>query len=129
MKRTIVIETFLLLTVILLICCGAFLFRYAEDLKLSIRLSGADEMVIERLNETLSLGILTIIFSFANLAAMALIAVQNFPCFKPLLDKLKAKHDAQKAAKETAAAEKAEADKQARIEKLQAELDELKKDE
>lgn len=127
MKRTIVIETILLITVILLICCSVYLFDDVKWFRFLIRHSMEDEQTVKLLYKELSLGILTIIFAVANLAAMALIAVQNFQCFKPLLDKLKAKRDARKAAKETAAAEKAEADKQARIEQLQNELDELKK--
>lgn len=56
---------------------------------------------------------------------MVIIALKDFPVFKPMLDKLSAKRDARKQAK----AAKAVADKQARIERLQSELDALKKDE
>lgn len=70
-------------------------------------------------------GSLSLIAAFATLAAMVLIALKDFPVFKPMLDKLTAKRADRKQAK----AEKAAADKQARIERLQSELDELKKDE
>lgn len=48
-----------------------------------------------------------------------------FPVFKPLVDK----HNARKQKRAEARAERAEADKQAKIEELERQLEELKKDE
>jgi len=58
-----------------------------------------------------------------------LFTIKDFPVFKPLVDKFTAKRAAHKEQREAIKAEQAEAAKQARIEQLQAELDELKKDE
>lgn len=60
----------------------------------------------------------------AEITAMILIAIKDLPVFKPIVDK----YNAHKQARLVAQAEKSEQQKQARIEKLQAELDELKKD-
>ncbi|MCM1368657.1 MAG: hypothetical protein NC184_07620 [Roseburia sp.] len=60
---------------------------------------------------------------------MIIIAVKEFPCFKPLIDKLAAKRADRKAARTQAKAEQAETAKRERIDKLTAELEELKKDE
>ena len=56
---------------------------------------------------------------------MVLIAVFPLSGIKPLVEKVQAKREA----RANLRAEKAEADKQRRIEELQAKLDELKKDE
>lgn len=69
--------------------------------------------------------IISTLATLSTLAAIIVIAIKDISCFKLLIDKIKAKLEERKIAK----AEKAEADKQARIEQLQAELDELKKDE
>lgn len=58
------------------------------------------------------------------IATIILIAIKDFTAFQPLRDKLAAR----KQARATAKAEKAEADKKARIEALENELKELKKD-
>ena len=68
------------------------------------------------------------VLSLAGIAAMVLIAIKDFPVFKPLAEKLQAKLQARRQINVQAKADRAEANKQARIEQLQAELDELKKD-
>lgn len=74
-------------------------------------------------------GILALLASLSTLVAMIIIAIKDFPFFKPLVDKFNAKRAARKEQRAAVKAEQAEAAKQARIEQLQAELDELKKDE
>lgn len=72
-----------------------------------------------------SFNILSIFFAictFFLLAAMVLVALRDIPAMKAIIDKYKQKKKDNKAIK---TAQK----KQARIEKLQVELDELKKDE
>lgn len=127
MKRTIVIEILLLFTVIVHLTLGIWCikvsylnFQHIHGVPAEIAsdlLSGAYKYLIR--------GIFALLAALATLAAMILIALKDFPVFKPMLDKLAAKRDMRKQAK----AEKAVADKQARIERLQSELDELKKDE
>lgn len=56
--------------------------------------------------------------TIADIAAIVLVTLKELPAFKPLIDKLKLSKEERKQIK-----------KQARIEKLQDELDELKKDE
>ncbi len=73
-------------------------------------------------------GSVSLLALLADLAAMVLIAIKDFPVFHPLVEKAKAKSTARKQSKEQSKAARAEANKQARIEQLQAELDELKKD-
>lgn len=60
--------------------------------------------------------------TIADIAAIVLVALNEYPAFKPLIDKLKGKLKFSKK-------ERKQAKKQTRIEKLQDELDELKKDE
>ena len=73
----------------------------------------------------LKIGIPALIAAVADLAAITIIAIKDFPVFKPLVDKFKARKEQRAAAK----AEQAATAKQERIEKLPAELDELKKGE
>ena len=70
----------------------------------------------------LSISIPALIAAIADLAAIVIIAIKDLPIVKQRIDSFKAKRTAVKA-------EQAETAKQQRIEKLQAELDELKKDE
>lgn len=70
-------------------------------------------------------GILALLAALATLTAMIIIAIKDFPCFKPLVDKLQAK----RAARKQAHAEQEQIRKQERIAELQSELDALKKDE
>lgn len=66
--------------------------------------------------------IFVLLATIADITAIVLLTLKEFPLFKPLVDKFKARKEKNKQ-------EKAEAERQARIEQLQAELDELKKDE
>lgn len=131
MKRTIIIEILGVFILAVLITLGVSCIQVSIN-----NFTAIDEMSMEAykiLHEIyltnarryLAYSILALVAALCDLAAMVLVAIHNFPCFKPLLDKHAAKCDERKQAK----AERAEADKQARIERLTAELEELKKDE
>ena len=123
MKRTIVIEILLLFATVVLLTLGIWCIKVSIlNFKILHKLPKSDLINIYRY---LIFGICGILAALATLAAMILVALKDFPVFKPMLDKLSAKRDARKQAK----AAKAVADKQARIERLQSELDALKKDE
>lgn len=69
--------------------------------------------------------IVAVLANLLNIAVIITIAITNFPVFKPLVDKRNAKRVAHKEQR----TKHAQTIKQQRIEKLQAELDKLKKDE
>ncbi len=131
MKKTIII--------IIILMCAFAVSSYGAYKLLTLAYSvhnvhTTDELWLEiydqLFNEVyLPYGILALVAAIATLAAMIIIAIKDFPVFKPLVDKFNAKRAAHKQASDAAKAEKAEADKKARIEKLTAELEELKKDE
>lgn len=72
----------------------------------------------------LSYAILAIIANLLNITLIVVTLIKDFPVFKPLADKLAAK----RAAREEQRAEQAVVAKQAKIDKLQTELDKLKND-
>lgn len=131
MKKTIVIEFLLLFVFCVALISGIVFCDYAAGVTKTYKELGqelGDSFVKESLQyirKALSYGIPCLLAAAATLASIVIIAIKDFPCFKPLLDKLHAKREAHAVAK----AEKAEADKQARIERLQSELDELNKNE
>lgn len=135
MKKTIFIEIILAFTITVLIVCAVKFMAYVIDLNYRLELlkycaPGEQTALLttkytNQRNEALSCGIPLIISTITTFIVMVIIALKDFPVFKPMLDKLSAKRDARKQAK----AAKAVADKQARIERLQSELDALKKDE
>ncbi len=133
MKRTIIVEVLLLSVLSISIAGAAICFHRSFNLIPFIENGHLDEWAVDLFSDLCTLykqiAILALVAALCDIAAMVLIALHNFPCFKPLIDKLAAKRAAQKQATATAKAEKAEADKQARIEQLTAELNELKKDE
>ncbi len=110
MKRAIVIEVLLLFVLVVLIlgCIGFWdmtirSFYYNELIKAFFYLPSC---------------ILISLATIADIAVIVLVTLKELPAFKPLIDKLKLSKEERKQIK-----------KQARIEKLQDELDELKKDE
>lgn len=133
MKRTIIIEILLCLTLITLIpACvtyGSALSKNIEALR-AVKGWGQEnsDLVAKIYSDVLygsiyfSVFILGMLF---DLSAMILIAIRDFPVFKPLLEKLNAK----KARKQQIKAEKVKVEKQNHINKLQAEITKLKKDE
>lgn len=73
----------------------------------------------------LSYSIFSFLAAIADIAVMVLIAIKEFKVFQPLIDK----HNARKQERAAARTAKAESEKRKRIEQLQAELEELRKDE
>ncbi len=69
-----------------------------------------------------TLALLSFIGSVTCLTAIVLIAIKDFPVFKPLADKLTARKEKHAQAK----AERAEEAKQAKIQAIEAKLEELK---
>lgn len=129
MKKTFCIEVLLLFVFIVLIaCCASYFIIVANNLAVINVYKQHNENYLEVLTGVYIysiLGTFSILAILADLAAMIIIAIKDFPAFKPLADKLNARKEQRQQAKD----EKAEADKQAKIERLQAELGELKKDE
>lgn len=119
MKKSIIIEILLLLGIILLIYPWII---YIQSLNLYIR---ANEFNEEGFKVCLTIFLLITFAIIAIMISMGLVAIKDFPCLKPFADKLQARKEKRTQAK----AERAEAEKQARIAQLQAELEELKKDE
>ena len=132
MKKSIVIFIFLAITFVLTTVAASKLLYYAYSVNESIEhnihnpnLKDWISIWRDMFDVYFPFGLMSLFAALATLAAMIIIAIKDFPVFQPLLAKLNAKRDARKQAK----AEKAEADKQARIEQLQSELEQLKKDE
>lgn len=101
---------------------------YANTLKIS---NSADPLFSEWKKFMIKFAIYGIIGIFtllADLAAMVLIAIKDFPMFKPFVEKFQAKSQARRQAKEQTKAARTEANRQARIEQLENELNELRKD-
>ena len=137
MKRVIIVET------LLFICfCALFCFSILFFVNCSVQLEEwnayvekADTLPPEFLDQyryfydmgvtNLCYGLCLLVSSLCATSAMVLIAVFPLSGIKPLVEKVQAKREA----RANLRAEKAEADKQRRIEELQAKLDELKKDE
>lgn len=141
MKKTVVVEILLLLAFCVLLACAINYLRTACETLKTIEWIKTDPIFSDperedlvytynlHLATTLSYGIPALIAALSTLAAMVIIAIKDFPVFKPLVDKFNAKRAAHNEQRAAVKAEQAEEAKQARIEQLQAELDELKKDE
>ncbi|MCH5162891.1 MAG: hypothetical protein J1G38_05325 [Clostridiales bacterium] len=127
MKKAVVVEILLLLILAVSIACAVEFFVVYNDTMNHVYhlVEGTPFLVQYDVKDVSSLmicGIFSILAALAALAIMIIIAIKDFPVVKQYINNLKAK-------RAVAKSEKAEADKQARIEKLQAELDELKKNE
>lgn len=127
MKRIIIIEVILLCIFAIFIAINTYLWRSISYL-IDVLKSYDEPTLANSLNIELSYGISALFGCLFTLITIILIAIKDFPCFKPLLDKLNAHKQARKEKRTQAKAECAEAEKQQRIEQLQAELEELKKD-
>lgn len=79
-------------------------------------------------NNQLVKTIFTFLATIADLVAIILIAIKDFPVFKPLVDKYSAWTTARKAAKHAKSEKAANEKKQQRIADLEKALNELKKD-
>ena len=141
MKRTIIIHILLLvaLAALLMAMINSFInvsnaYRYIDLLRSLGQQTSYDysyeiSQVHDSATQLILYGSAYFIAVLADVAAMVLIAVKEFPVFKPLTDKIAARHAACKEARAAAKAAKAETEKQKRIEQLEAELHSLKKDE
>lgn len=132
MKKTIIIEVLLFAAFVTTLVCASIMLYYARNLYINAHdpyvishYPDIVELYSKQVKWSLSFALPFLASAIFTFAAIIIIAVKDFPVFKPLILKSNAKREARKLAK----AEKAEANKQARINKLQAEIDELKKDE
>lgn len=114
MKKTILIESLLSFVVLTLTGYCSYFWYYVN---LCIEM----QIFHEGFQMWLSAGILFILSILAIIAVMVLTALKNF---KRITDKLQARKEKRNQVK----AERAQAEKQKRIERLQSELEELKKD-
>lgn len=140
MRKTIIIEILLIFVFAVLLSCAFKLIDYAVDvsntLDLLPYLGLEDNQRTELTNQyqgfmttALCFGIPALLAAITTVAVMAIIAIHDFPVFKPLADKIKAKCVARKERRAAEKIERDQAKKQERIARLQSELDELKKDE
>ena len=138
MKKTIVIEILLAFIFAVLIACSSPFFKhvaamneYIEEINgfilydPNVDYSSDLKYYNAQINQALAYAIPMLIAAIADIVVMVVIAIKEFPIFKSLKNKFKIRQEQRAAAK----AEQAKIAKQQRIEKLQAELDELKKDE
>lgn len=139
MKKTIIIEILLLFVFAVLIACTSMAFIYVTNMNFHISQlgkAGLDNPDYQHIQEIIAyykgnnhivaaFAVPSLIAAISTLAVIIVIAIKDFPVFKPLLDKFATK----KAEKQTAKAQQAAKNKQTRIEQLENELNELKKDE
>lgn len=133
MKKTIVIEVLLAFALAMLVVFAIMEFRacyyYLQAIEYYKEIGTDYSEIAIAVNQVTLYGTFATLAALCTLAAIIIIAIKDFPVFKPLVDKFNAKRAAYKEQREAVKAEQAEAAKQARIEQLQAEIDELKKDE
>lgn len=131
MKRVIFIEILLIFILSFLLVATISYWKNVEFLvnyynnHLQDTVSWNDFVSAYGFDNNLTYSIISLIAVLANLIAIILITTKNFPVFKPLVDK----YNARKQKHAQAKAERAEIEKQKRIEQLETELEELKKDE
>lgn len=123
MKKVITIETILLFAFVLTM---HFCVNYWIGIKLLVDYNAVNnnEQNWEIFCRSLTNATLVTFILLSIIMSMILIAIKDLGCFKPMLAKI----EAMKQARNEAKAEKAVVDKQARIAKLEKELEELKKD-
>lgn len=129
MKRTILIEIILLFVLAVLI---AVIWKQWDSIRVSIyyykNYFAQDGYTLTEFNPSLVDNIVLAIFAtvacLTTLFVIILIAIKDFPVFQPLVDKLNARKEARNIAK----VEKAEQAKQNKIEALEKQLEELKKE-
>lgn len=127
MKRTIIVEVLLVFILAVLIVAAVHHWEWYNAWSSQIQdytengfpYGNAMKDAMAGLAQFRTYGIFDILAMLADFAAMVCLTI---PAIKKLKDKIAAKHSEHKTAK-------AEADKQARIEQLKADLEELKKDE
>jgi hypothetical protein len=114
----------------------AFSIQYLHSAQWQLELVQSNNILdyeieqIEHLKESayalLRNGLLFLAGSLCTLALYALIALKEFKIFQPFVERQKEKRNARKSERLARKEAKTQADKQKRIEELQAELDELK---
>lgn len=134
MKRTIIIVLIMILTLGVSLACTVVFMRYGIEYRNSIKyysdyFPDLVDIWRENMRKAFTYGVFSLLSSVGIFIAMVILAVRDFPVFRPLIDKLHSKLQAKRAAHKEKRAKQAEIAKQERISKLQAELDELKKDE
>lgn len=126
MKKTIICEILIVIGFIMLLiwCIRSFVLcgQYAEIIDYDASQGIVDQDIINWYHETLTYGLLTLFAAILDFSAIVFVAIFPLPGIKPLVKRVQAKREA----RANLRAEKAEADKQKRIEELQAELNELK---
>lgn len=126
MKRTILIEILLLSVLAILIAFNVYFWGFIKALydRLNTVDSAARSYIYDNINSDLPYGIIGLIACIATLTAIILIAIKDFSVFKPLVDKINARKEARNKVK----VDKAEQAKQNKIEALEKQLEELKKE-
>lgn len=137
MKKTLIIELILTIVFAITLAVAIYFWKGVQTTINAINLFKSHNdnfysQIIEdyyiSLKPLIGYGTVSLLALLADLAAMVLIAIKDFPVFKPLVEKLQAKSQARKHSKEQAKAARAEANKQAKIAELESQLEELKKD-
>ncbi len=129
MKRSIVISILLLFVSASLICISVMYWKsvnhFIQLYEVNFRQTLSwDEFARDySFYKTLSYAIISVLAAISSLVSIILIAVKDFPVFKPIVDKFTARKEKCAQAK----AERTEAKKQAKISELEAQLEELKK--
>ena len=123
MKKSIVIEV-LLLFVLAVLIADCVKFFQASIAHFNLSDSPAYDAFYKTAIDQLVRGIFALLACIADIFVMVLVALKDFKLFMPLIEK----HNARKQELAAARAAKADADKQKRIEELQAELDALNGD-
>lgn len=134
MIRAIVIEVLLLFIFAVLIASSAWFLKIAvEDFQIALKISPNDTpndtYFLEYARLYLAYGLPSLFAAVADIVVIVLVALKEFPVFKPLIDKHKARKLQRKLEKTKAEAIQAEEYRKSRIEQLQAELEDLKKNE
>ena len=131
MKKTVCVEIMLVFIFSALIAIASWRLSYVVETRAWLDAGAFTNIEAQKANINTSLiySVIAIIAALCDLAVMVITAIKDFPVFKPLVNKFTAKRAAHKEQREAIKAEQAEAAKQARIEQLQAVIDELKKDE
>lgn len=124
MKRTIIIEILLIATLGILFALNYYCWNYiSEIIDLKDKIPQWTNEYYSMLKHHLPYAIFALFAILADVAAIILIAIKDFPIFKPIVDKFTAHKEKCAQAK----AERAEEAKQAKIQALEAQLEELKK--
>ena len=130
MFRAIVIEVLLLFIFAVLITSTVFFLNASvANFHAASYINEHVDILIERGYKYLAYGLPNLLAAIADIVVIVLVALKEFPVFKPLIDKYKAHKQHRKHEKAKAEAIQAEEYRKSRIEQLQAELEELKKNE